>query len=702
MGLHRMPMLKGLFPFVGGILMAERIPFPGEEVIWAGKIGALLLLFVAHYLEKNYRRKGWFLGALCLAFLGLGVFTVKWHSPDRYSDHIQHRESSAVAWVGKVLEQKPSGKKVRLRLSLLSARDSSGHWDRARGKIEAYLQPDSQALHLSPGDRMVFHGQLVEVAGPRNPEAFDYRAYLARKGVFHQLFLDAAQWKKLDSRTFDHLRMLHRLRAYVFRQLRETLSADGDFGLATTLLVGTKRYLPEEERKAYARAGVAHVLAVSGLHVGILAFGLGYLFYWVPLPARIKAPLVLTCSLLLLVLYCLMTGLAPSVQRATLMYGMVLLGAYFPARGNLFNSLAFAAWVMLICNPNLLADVGFQLSFLAVLGIVFFQPPLERLPGGLSGGWKAIWSLITVSLAAQLGTFPLTLYYFHSFPTYFWISGVFIVPLVKVILYLGILFLTGSELPFWGQVVGKPMEWAIRLTNWIVEQFSTLPGGVIENIGADVLDLFFWYGTIVGLVLLVKNRFRLGLWCSLIFLALFSGKNLEESWRKKAQNQMVVYAASRDYLLLDFFAGTKRYTLRDPSLSDKSESFAADGFRVRKESSAILSASPDTCLVSPDSMLSIRDGWVVFGDYRMAILDRAPEAIPTRPVPVDLLILRGRSYKDFEKLKAQVSPKTVLLLAPNTYWQKKWQSSLASTGWEDVRTLREEGAFIENLKNETS
>ncbi len=698
MGLHRMPMLKSLFPFVCGILIAGKVPFLSTEAIWLGMISALLLLLTGHYLEKNYRRKGWFLGALCLASLGLGVFTVKWQSPQRHSDHIQNRESSAEFWAGKVLEQKHSGKKVRLRLALLGARDSSGQWQRARGKIDAYLQPDSQALHLGPGDRILFRGQPIEVAGPRNPEAFDYRAYLARKGVFHQLFLDSSQWKKQDTRSFDHLKTLHRLRSYVFRQLRKALSADGDFGLATTLLVGTKQYLPEEEREAYARAGVAHVLAVSGLHVGILAFGLGYLFYWVPLPARIKAPVVLTCSLLLLVLYCLMTGLAPSVQRATLMYGMVLLGAYFPARGNLFNSLAFAAWVMLICNPNLLADVGFQLSFLAVLGIVFFQPPLERLPGRLPLGCKTVWSLITVSLAAQLGTFPLTLYYFHTFPTYFWISGVFIVPLVKGILYLGILFLTGSELPFWGQVIGTPMQWVIRLTNWVVEQFSALPGGVIENIGADTLDLVLWYGAIVGLVLLAKNYLRPGLWCSLLFLALYSGKNLEETWRRKSENQIVVYSIYPNYLLLDFFVGTKRYTLRDPALSGKSESFAADGFRIRKGSSATISVSPDTCLVSPDSMLHIRDGWVALGDYRVAVLDRAPEVLPARPVPIDLLILKGRSHKDFEKLKAQVSPKTVLLLAPNTYWQKKWQSSLASTGWEKVHALGE-GAFIENLKN---
>jgi len=691
-----MPMLKWLFPFVCGILIAEKINLPSLEVIWLVNVAALFFLLAAHHLEKDYRRKGWFLAALCLAAFGWGIFSVQWQSPVRHSDHILNRELTTGGWVGKVLDQKHSGKKIRLRLTLLAVRDSTGLWEQVRGKVEAYLEPDSLALRLCPGDQILFWGRPVEMAGPLNPAAFDYRAYLARKGVFHQLFLDSTEWKKLDSRSFDHRRTLHQFRAYVFRQLRKALPTDGDFGLATTLLVGTKQYLPEEERKAYARAGVAHVLAVSGLHVGILAFGLGYLFYFVPLPGRIKAPVVLISSLLILILYCLMTGLAPSVQRATLMYGMVLLGAYFPSRGNLFNALAFAAWVMLICNPNLLADVGFQLSFLAVLGIVFFQPPLERLPGRLPLVLKAIWSLITVSLAAQLGTFPLTLYYFHTFPTYFWISGVFIVPLVKVILYLGILFLPGAELPLWGQLVGKPMKWATQLTNWIVEQFSSLPGGVIENIQADMLDLFLWYGTIVGLVILVKRNLRLGLWCSLLFLALYSGKNLEETWRRRSETQVVVYSNLRGHLLLDFFVGTQRYTLRDPSLSPKSESFTADGYRIRKGSSVKLSAPADTCLVSSDSVLWIQDGWVALGDYRVAVLDRAPETIPSDPVAVDLLILRGRSHKDFKKLQKQVSPKAVLLLAPSAYWQRKWQASLASTGWKSVHSIRE-GAFIDNL-----
>ncbi|MEM6298879.1 MAG: ComEC/Rec2 family competence protein, partial [Bacteroidota bacterium] len=343
-------------------------------------------------------------------------------------------------------------------------------WKPAQGIIRLFLQADSsREKSTTYQDKVLIVSAPQAVAPPSNPQSFDYRAHLANKNIFHTHYLTAQKYRitqKGKPSVFDPLYWGITIRSYGKKLLEEHFTDDKSLAIASALLLGVKDRIDDDLRNAYAGAGAMHILAVSGLHVGIVYTFLSYLFQFFRLKDR--KVLTTTIAVLILWLYALITGFSPSVVRAVLMFSFIEIAKLFRRQNITYNSIGASAFLLLLYNPNYVFEVGFQLSYLAVIGIVFLYPRWSML-------WKSdiwivqrAWELGVVSVAAQLATFPLAIYYFHQFPNYFLLTNLIVLPAVAIILQAGLAFLLLGWIPYVGVFFGKLFQWSLWLMNYTV------------------------------------------------------------------------------------------------------------------------------------------------------------------------------------------------------------------------------------------
>ncbi|CAM3422344.1 ComEC/Rec2 family competence protein [Pontibacter korlensis] len=368
----------------------------------------------------------------------LGFVVTHQRIEQHYPNHLLHLQSAPTHYTGVVQDyvlQKPGYQSTVLQVEQVKV---NGIWQKAAGKVQLSVPHDSeQAYELNYGDVLLVKGAPQEVAPPLNSSQFNYKAYLANKNIYHRHYLQQHQYQKIASDPpMSILYYSIQLRRQLDDVLRERAGEKREYAIASALMLGVKDELDNSIRQAYADTGTIHVLAVSGLHVGLIYSVLMFVLARFSTTARqrwIGAMLVLA----VLWLYAFITGLSPSVLRAVVMFSLVTFGVALQRRTSIYNTVAFAALALLFFNPYNLLEVGFQLSFLAVLGIVYLQPKFYNLLEYRHRALDFVWALFTVSLAAQLVTFPLGLYYFHQFPVYFWLANIFVVVAATFVLYSG-------------------------------------------------------------------------------------------------------------------------------------------------------------------------------------------------------------------------------------------------------------------------
>ena len=375
----------------------------------------------------------------------------------------------------------------------------------AVGKVLLDLPPDTKTAVVRVGDRVVFPAKFRQLNPAMNPGAFDARDYWATQSVYHRVRLyDAADWRHLRSEQPWQLRAkAERLRRAWFKSLQRYLVGD-DLAVAAALIMGNKDLLTTEVRSTYAETGASHILAVSGLHVGIIFLIIRCVSLLYPGRKRpVGRFIVVAVSVFGIWLFAFVSGLTPSVMRAAIMFSIVAVGRLGVGAGYLPNTLAAAALLMLWANPNQLFQVGFQLSFLALLGIVFFTSPVERWLG-IPKYWRKISSAITASLGAQLGTLPITLYVFKQLPALALLTGSFVVLFAFAVMIVGVAHgffaLFGLDHPSI-QASGYLLTWLLYLQNTFIYwardlgglvKISTFPVGAAALLAGAVAALFYF------------------------------------------------------------------------------------------------------------------------------------------------------------------------------------------------------------------
>jgi competence protein ComEC len=348
------------------------------------------------------------------------------------ADHILNNEYD---WALIEIAMPPisKAKSTKVKAKVISIKDSTA-WQKASGEMICYFL--DSASNLQKGARLILKASCIqEVKPPTNPEQFNYKKYLANKGIYHQAFIRKNDFYLTNHEPdFSIISVFENSRKWMLKNLEflDTRSKP----VAEALLLGYKENLTEDVRRVFSSTGTMHILAVSGLHVGIIYKAVDWLlFFLVGFKHGKKIKIILLLSVLWS--YALITGLPPSVIRASLMFSLVTIGISLNRPNNIFNNVFASAFVILVINPRLIYDVGFQLSYSAVLGILVFRPFFSKLWFAPNKVLKFFWDLLTVSFAAQLAVAPISIYYFHQLPLIFPISNLIAIPGAFLVVLLG-------------------------------------------------------------------------------------------------------------------------------------------------------------------------------------------------------------------------------------------------------------------------
>ena len=514
-------------------------------------LGSLLVILGPLLLQattkRSWRRTTAYL--LLLAIGLLGYWRAAATHPLNWEDHFQENIHESALYQARILDVKVGENRLRARVSIETVflNDSLAA---QRGRALVYLLPNQLAGRLAAGDRFLFRGRLQPIRPPLNPAAFDFQSYWATQYIHHQVFLRSEEdWQLLSRAGATWTDRAEQLRDSWIDHFRPFLAPD-ELAVAAALVLGKRDLISEDLRSAYADTGAVHVLAVSGLHVGILAFLLAWLFKRLIPGGRFGHWLRLLLSLAGIWSFAFLTGFSPSVQRAALMFSVILFGMQRRRQPNLFNSLAAAAIFILLLDPQQLFTVGFQLSFAAVAGIGLFQRPIQRSVYWPHSWLRGLWSVLSVSLAAQIGTLPFVVYYFHQFPLYFLLSGSLVIYTAYGGLVLGLAHgLLACLLPALAGLTGWLLNVIIGLQNAVVYYCQQLPGAAQQ-----LHPIYFWqliiFIALIGAVAiwLQWRRFRVlfGLLSSILLLVFF---RLSQVYRFSQMEGVTVYHQYRHSLL---------------------------------------------------------------------------------------------------------------------------------------------------------
>lgn len=565
------------------------------------------------------------------------------------------------------------------------------------GKIYLYIKKEGVGdSTFRYGDVLLVDKGYFDIAPPKNPHEFNYREYLKRQHIHAHAFVGMENVRHIGYEPANLLLATAlQIRAYAKERIDDYIPQERERAILTALLLGIKDYLDTDIKSAYAAAGAMHVLAVSGLHVGIVYVILGLLFQkWKE--TKYGKRIFAVGAIAVIWLYAMVTGFSPSVMRAATMFSVIIVSGAFGRRANIYNSLGIAAMVLILYDPNIIYAVGFQLSFAAVLGIVILHPMLYRLlffPGRVM---DYLWSITCVSIAAQVATFPLTLLYFHQFPTYFLVSNLIVIPAAVVMLGGGILMLAaGGLLPLIGEGLGYLFQFFVWAVNELISAIKWLPYPIFDWLYFDVLDTVLVYGALLFLVL-TFSRYSypyavLTCFCAMMLCGWLHWKDYSRS-----DQQRVIFYEIDGITAIDLIKGDEALLLIDDFSPGQREvvSFQIDPNRLASglpKTSATWQDIGSSRLVRrhPCFDLIEWEGW------RIALMKHTEGYTYTQPVKADVVYFKEKNAIMYENLQ----PGQVVLGTGFSFYEERRAREEFEKLKIDVHSLARDGFWEVDLKN---
>jgi competence protein ComEC len=510
------PIIRILIPFILGIICYR---FFGLHVQWLWVLGVcgLLLILPALWLKTSaafsYR---WLNGIglhLIVFVIGMQISSMQsmYHNPLHYSQHISD-SSFVVGIVQQKLERKAKSYKTTIQVEKIQTGNSAKS---AEGDLLLYFTQDSMLPNVSPGQRIAFAANIMPIKNNGNPGEFDYEKYCYGKQISHICFARPDQYVVLDSNIFTLKSFFARQQAKVLAIIHQHISNKNTIGIAEALLVGERSGIDTETWSTYSKAGISHIIAISGMHISLIFQAIVFIITLNHSKKNLRKPAIII-AVLGMWFFAALTGMPASIARAAVMFSFIAIAQLFDLQTKTYNVLALSALCLLCINTQYLFDVGFQLSYAALFGILLFTKKLESYRPSNNFFVKNIWTLVSATLAAQVFALPLCLYYFHQMPLLFIPANLVAIPatLLCLALEIGILlfhFIATPIADFLGTFTQIIIEWNNDFIAWIasfkaaqITQVQLSVAQVISLLAAFVFLSIAWYHK-------SKNSFLLGL-----------------------------------------------------------------------------------------------------------------------------------------------------------------------------------------------
>jgi competence protein ComEC len=676
---HTIPLLRLIIPFIAGIILGIEIDRELHVPWW---FFALLFLSLAAFMRWPkvmipYRHR-WIMGALVHVILFLLGFELSIRNTEKYApDHFSLLINPGADHYYRVeITEPPVVKNKSVRVSVCVRYADTADHNPITGHGILYLERDSLSEGLSYGDLILVRARWQEVNGPRNPYAFDYRKYLSRKGIYHQAYIKSRQWS-LTSRAGGNIlfRTAWRWREYLVGILRNNKLSGEELAVGGAILLGEYQNFDPELLRAYSGAGVTHILSVSGLHVGIVFIVFSTCLFF--LNRNRKTKLIKAILLILMTwFYALLTGLSPPVERSAAMFTFIITGQAIHRKCHILNTLSASAFLLLLINPFLIMDIGFQLTYLAVAGIVILEKPLYEAFVMPNKWLDRIWKLIAVTIAAQLATGPLAIYCFHQFPVYFIPANLVIIPWSTVVMYSGMAALSLAPVAIAGLWLTKAFSFSILVMNCIIFFVERLPLSVIRDLNPSIPETIGIYLLVASAAISIVQKRATWLVLSAALLFLLCVSWLIRDIRLDHQHRFLVYDI-RNTAALGIIEGRKHFLISDTAflMNDDLQRQQLGNLWTRwgirqKTKVSIQDDLPE----GKDAHLWKKGNYLQFHGKRIVLVrDSVPCYPPENPLAVDYLVLIGNPKIKIERLLQYFRPHQVIFSGNCRRWKvRQW------------------------------
>lgn len=679
--------------FAGGIVLGLYFPELFAIQIVNVLFAILLIGFtIVAYLKWKSKLKYFNVGFVGVMALFLAGYINVYYSTDCYrADHFIHDQDTITHYkvlIAKQAQDKTNSWKVEAEVQAVQ---HTGDWVERSGKVLLYFSKKYYNKPFQYGDVLLIAGTPEVLKEPSNPGEFDYKKFLTYRKTYHQQFLREGDAIKIGYEpSSDIVAYSIIAREWADRALKENVHGEQEQATASALVLGVTDGLDNDLIGAYAATGALHVLSVSGLHVGII--------YWLillalkPLNKTTTGKWVLAAvGITVLWGYAFITGLSPSVLRAVTMFTFVALARPVGQRTNIYNTLAASAFCLLLYEPYLIMSVGFQLSYLAVIGIVYLQPKLSRLWEPKTLLWDNIWQVTCVSIAAQAATVALGLLYFHQFPVYFLFSNLFVIPISFVVLVLGIVVVLVSSLAPVAAVLGFLLQWTIWFLNYGVLKMEALPWSLIDNVYITTFQCWLLMGAILCIVFLFELRKTSYLTAVSVFIVVFAAFQWIHFSDNISQKKLVVYNVS-GHSALDVMHIGQVYFFADSILMNDRDKlrFHIRPNRLRNGVGEIYDGHKQIFVKNLNGCTLI-----VWNGLKILQLEEKNFTVPEN-LKVDYVLIGGNALYNIKSLSTLKFEKLILDSSNSFYFAERILKDAQADGIP-IHSVQHHGAFIAKL-----
>lgn len=687
---QRMPMLKLLLPFMLGITLSYYFKL---GLVITASFFALGILFFAVFsllpLHLKYTLQWLKTTAIVLLFIGSGALILYCYSGSAQLDNVASRyeQQPVIATVQAPLVNKPKSYKA---LVSLEAVYKNHEWQAVTGKAFVYFKKDSTTPNLTYGSKILITKALTPINNLGNPGGFNYQEYCSFQHIYYQAFINDNQYQVLTSTNSNSFtKWLFAVRDNVLTTLRTYIHTANELAVAEALLIGYRDDLDRDLVQTYSNTGVVHIIAISGLHLGMIYGMLTMLFGWFKrYPAiRIIKPIAI---ILVLWLFTLIAGAAPSILRSAIMFTFIVLGDAMRKRSNIYNTLALSAFVILLINPYSLWDVGFQLSYSAVLSIILFYRYIFQWFYFKNKLLKWFWGLNAVTLSAQILTLPIIVYHFHQLPTLFFITNLVAVPLSGLILYAELVLLITTWFAPLAKAIGWLTEHLLAFMNDFIARVDDLPFSVWNGLQIHLIQVVLLYGVIAAAAIWLLQRSSKALLVSLSFACLFCAWRYWDFMDKNQQHKMVVYNVPQ-HTAIDVIDGRNFQFVGDSAMRQ-------DGFlrNFHLQPSRTLHR-----IVKSDTLSNATvNGNIVYANGKTIVIIDKPLPkhfyLPQK-INADVVVLSHNPKLYFSTLAQAFNCKQYVFDASNASWKINYWIKDADSLGLSYHVVAEKGAFEMDL-----
>ena len=543
------PLARMTIGFLTGILVAYYFK-PTPSFVFELLFIASCVFVIAYFFSKRNAANAIYFGLATyfLAF-GIGASTQIIHTDSFQKSNYIHEKS---------IFDKPHLISVAIKEKLRSSAYNDRYivlvnqidGKKKSGRILLNVQKDSLNHSFEIGTHLQIKGSLYQNSPAKNPNQFDYGKYLENKQIYAQMYADASDIKMGSIMEKDIWYYTAKLRTKIIRNLEKTHFNKAELHVAIALILGQQQDISPEIIRDYQFAGAVHILSVSGLHIGFILLFVTFILK--PFPNTRRGSFIkLIIILLSLSSFGFMAGLAPSVLRSVTMFSFVAIGMYLRRSTNIFHTLLVSMLLILLFEPSFLFDVGFQLSYVALFFILWLQPLLSQLWMPKTVISKYFWDILTVSFAAQIGAFPLSIYYFHQFPGLFFVTNLVIIPFLSIIMGFGVLVMVLAAFDTIPLFLVQFLEWSIFILNKIINSIASLEQFIIQDIPFNWQLLLSVYVLLIATIIWFKKPSFNRMVLAMLTLIVFQITYFQTHGTVQNQMELVIFNTKKSSLIAE-------------------------------------------------------------------------------------------------------------------------------------------------------